>query len=122
MVARDGDLYQLLTPTCTMFDHVTRKIMNEEFFFDQYGIYPDMWADVKGLAGCTTDEVPGVHGIGTDRAIKYLLGSMKTSSVLYKRIKDSPDVVELTRKLVVLPLEGTPQFTIKNNTCTNKKP
>ena len=121
MIARDGDLYQLLTSKCTMFDHVSRKNMNEENFFEKYGVYPDMWADIKGIAGCTTDEVPGIQGIGTDRAIKYLLGNMKTSSVLYKRIKASPDVIELTRRLVVLPLEGTPQFTIKKDKCTVKK-
>lgn len=121
IVARDGDLYQLITPTCSMYDPTTFTYTDEEKFFTKYGIYPDMWGDVKGLAGCTGDEVPGVQGIGTDRAIKYLLGNMKVTSVLYKRIQSSPDVVELTRKLVVLPFEGTPTFKLKDDKCKVKK-
>lgn len=117
IVGRDNDLYQLLSPNCRMFDTYNRTIIDEEVFFDKYGIYPDMWADVKGIAGCATDEVPGVPGIGPDRAIKYLLNKMKPTSTLYKRIVSSQDVIELTRKLVVLPFEGTPTFTLEKNKC-----
>ena len=120
IIARDGDLYQLINENCTMFDIVTHQIIDEEVFFDKYGVYPDMWADIKGIAGCTTDEVPGVQGIGEDRAIKYLLGNMKTSSVLYKRILNSPELIKLTRRLTVLPFEGTPKYKLKKDVCKVK--
>lgn len=120
IVARDGDLFQLINDKCKIYDIVKRQHMDEEAFFDKYGIYPDMWADVKGIAGCTTDEVPGVKGIGEGRAINYLLGSMKTSSMLYKRIVASPDLIEFTRKLTVLPFEGTPKYKLKYDSCKVK--
>jgi len=120
IVARDGDLYQLINERCSIWDIKTRKIMDEEHFFAKYGIYPDMWADVKGIAGCSTDEVPGIPGVGEGWAIKYLLGGMKTSSKLYKRIVGSPDVVEFTRKLTVLPFEGTPKYKLKQDACKVK--
>lgn len=120
IVARDGDLYQLINPKCSLFDIVKRQNIDEEVFFERYGVYPDMWADIKGLAGCTTDEVPGIQGIGEDRAIKYLLGNMKTSSVLYKRIVNSSELIELTRKLTVLPFKGTPRYKLKKDKCEVK--
>jgi len=120
IIARDKDLYQLINSNCTMFDIITHQTIDEEVFFDRYGVYPDMWADIKGIAGCTTDEVPGVRGIGEDRAIKYLLGDMKPTSVLYKRIQESSDVIQLTRKLTVLPFEGTPTYKLKKDKCKVK--
>jgi len=120
IIARDGDLFQLLNTNCTMYDTGKRQVIDEEVFFERYGIYPDMWAEVKSLAGCTTDEVPGIRGIGEERAIKYLLGNMKSTSVLYKRIKESDSIIKLTKKLVVLPFKGTPKFKIKKDMCTVK--
>lgn len=121
IVARDGDLYQLLNGNCSMINPIDSKIITDEIFFDKYGVYPDMWADIKGISGCTGDEVPGVQGIGTDRAIKYLLGNMKTSSVLYKRIENSNEIISLTRALVVLPFKGTPSYILKKDKCKGKK-
>ena len=121
ILARDGDLFQLLDGNCTMFDWVKQEILDDEWFFKRYGIYPDMWADVKAIAGCPTDEVPGVKGIGYERAIKYLLGNMKHTSVLYKRIVNSPELIDLTRTLTTLPLEGTKQYRLKYDTCTVSK-
>lgn len=120
IIARDGDLFQLLDDNCTMFDLVKRQVIDDEVFFEKYGIYPDMWADVKGIAGCPTDGVPGVYNIGYDRAIQYLLGKMKFSSKLYQRIKGSPELIELTRKLTVLPFEGTPSYPLEEDTCSVK--
>ncbi len=121
IVARDGDLFQLINTNCSMFDTVKRQTIDEEDFFNKYSIYPDMWAEVKSLCGCTTDEVPGIQGIGEDRAIKYLLGNMKVSSVLYKRIESSKNIIELTKKLVVLPFIGTPKYKLKKDKCKPKK-
>ena len=118
IIARDGDLFQLLNPQCTMFDLAKRTTIDEEYFFEKYGIYPDMWGEVKSIAGCVTDEVPGIYNVGNDRAIQYLLGNMKTTSVLYKRIVSNPEILELTKKLTVLPYKGTPTYTLKSDTCT----
>ncbi len=118
LLARDGDLFQLLNQNCTMFDWVKQQTLDDDWFFERYGVYPDMWADVKAIAGCPADEVPGVPGIGYDRAIKYLLGNMKPASVLYKRIVNSPALIDLTRTLTTLPLEGTKQYRLKYDTCT----
>lgn len=118
IIARDGDLFQLIDDNCTMFDLVKRQVIDNDVFFDKYGIYPDMWADVKGIAGCPTDDVPGVYNIGYDRAIQYLLGKMKFTSKLYQRIESSQELIELTRRLTVLPFEDTPSYTLNKDNCS----
>jgi len=118
IIGNDGDLFQLIDDNCTIFNLVQRKVMDSEYFFEKYGVYPDMWADIKGIAGCSGDDVPGIYNVGYDRAINYLLGNMKPSSVLYKRIKDNPKTIRLTRKLVVLPFKGAPKYTLQKDECT----
>jgi DNA polymerase-1 len=121
IIARDADLYQLITETCVIFDIKTRVIVDEQAFYEKYSFYPDMFADVKGLSGCTTDEVPGIKGVGDATAAKFLCNNMKDTSVIYKRIKESKDTIKLTRKLVVLPFKGTPKYKLKKDKCTMSK-
>jgi len=121
IIARDMDLYQLINENCVIYDPRAMKVMDRKKFYEKYGIYPDRWADTKSIAGCSTDEVPGIFNVGEDRAISYLTGKMKPTSVLYKRIEENPDIIKFTRRLVELPLEGTPSFKLKKNKCTIKK-
>lgn len=120
ILSRDNDLLQLVNDKCTMYDFVSRKHWTTQSFFDEYGIYPDMWADVKAIAGCTTDEVPGVWGIGTNKAIQYLKGEMKNTSKAYQSIKASDDIIKFTRKLTTIPLDGVPEPTFQEDVCTIK--
>ncbi len=69
---------------------------------------------------CSTDEVPGIKGIGEGWAIKYLLGKMKLDSKLHQRIVGNPDTIAFTRKLVVLPFEGTPKYKLRRDRCKPK--
>jgi len=121
IVARDNDLYQLITDTCVIQDIKTRAVIDIDVFMDKFGFYPDMYADVKRLAGCTTDEVPGIKGVGESTAAKYLCGKLKPTSVIYKRIKNSKETIKLTEKLVVLPFEGTPEYKLRKDKCTMRK-
>lgn len=82
------------------------------------GLPPYKWADVKAIAGCRSDAVPGIKGIGTDTAVEYLLNGRqlftKTGkpSLKQKKIEDAiaRGEVALWDKLVRLPLEGVPKF------------
>ena len=120
VVARDFDLYQLITQYCTIYDHVAHKIIDNDYIYEKYGIWPDMWGEMKSMSGCVTDEVPGIKGVGNTTAIKYMQGGMKTTGKVYKRIVSSSDVIEFTKKLVVLPFEGTPEYDLKPDNCTVK--
>jgi DNA polymerase-1 len=65
-VARDKDLYQLLGNDVILYDFLTEK--NESWFRKEYGISPEDWITIQALTGDSTDNVPGVKGIGTKTA------------------------------------------------------
>jgi len=69
-IARDKDLYQLLGNSVTIYDFLTEK--NESWFRKEYGIAPSDWVTVQALTGDSTDNVPGVKGIGTKTAVSLV--------------------------------------------------
>lgn len=104
VISNDKDLYQLLDH-CSMFSR--KGTMTRELFMREYKIGPDRWAEVKTLSGCTTDNVPGIIGVGDQKAIKYLKGELNKGKI-YDLIRTrDPDNASLTRYLVELPLPGT---------------
>ena len=121
IIGSDLDLLQCISTRHTMHSLRTHQEIDHDWVFNRYGVPPSMWGDVKGLAGCTSDEVPGIKGVGENKAIQYLCGNMKPTGIIYKRIKESQDVIDFTRKLVVLPMKGTKSFTIEPDTCTINK-
>jgi len=82
------------------------------------GLPPYKWADVKAIAGCRSDAVPGIKGIGTNTAVEYLLNGRQLftpkGKTSLKQLKIEKAIasgeVDLWDKLVRLPLEGVPKF------------
>lgn len=108
VVTSDDDLLQLLT-ACDIYNVQKDHIMTAQEFQNNYNIDPVTWVEVKKIAGCSSDNVPGVKGVGETKALQYIRGEMKKDSVLYKRIKDpsSQSIIERNDWLVRLPLPGT---------------
>lgn len=77
IVSGDKDLTQLSSPTTTVY--ITRKGMTDiekytpEHIKEKYGLTPDQIIDMKGLMGDSSDNIPGVPGVGEKTAIKLLL-------------------------------------------------
>jgi DNA polymerase-1 len=106
IVSRDGDLYQLLD-WCDMFDPTSKKIITAETFQDRWGIEPGKWGEVKAIAGCSTDGVPGVSGVGEKTAIKYITGALGNKTKAHKSIVSNRFLIKRNRLLVVLPFKAT---------------
>lgn len=107
LVTADSDLFQCLREGVIIYNPQKKFVHTHKWFQKTYGIKPRQWVMVKVLAGCKTDNVCGIPGVGEKTAIKYILSS--TASVrpslaaalfLHRgRIVDN-------RKLVLLPYEG----------------
>lgn len=110
----DQDLYQLLdhTDMYSMPKSVQIKQVTKRTFTEEYGIKPKDWVRVKQIAGCSSDTVPGIKGVGEATAIKYLLGQLKPESVKYKAIEAGRDIINRNEWLVKLPLPGTKKYEI----------
>ncbi len=118
IVANDGDLYQLITAKHTMYHIKNREMMTEEKICRKYQIHPSRFGEMKSLAGCSGDEVPGIPGVGETKAIQYMCGDLKKTSVTYKKILNSEKTIAFTKKLVVLPFEGVNTFKLSPDACT----
>ncbi|MDO5483570.1 MAG: 5'-3' exonuclease H3TH domain-containing protein, partial [Desulfovibrionaceae bacterium] len=72
IVSGDKDLKQCLAPNVYMWDPGTReeKLLSEAQFRAESGIDPAHWPDVQALIGDTSDNIPGVPGIGPKTAEK----------------------------------------------------
>jgi len=114
MVTRDQDFFQLLN-YADMYDPITKAVITAQSFKEKWGINPDLWAEVKAIAGCKSDKVPGVNGVAEKTAIKYLLKQLNPTSSKYKSIISGLADVERNRKLVSLPFPGTNLYKIKED-------
>lgn len=77
VVSGDKDLYQILDTNILIWSPVSKTYFTAMDFERQYGIAPSLWATVKSIGGCSSDNVKTVEGVGELRAIQFLKGEMK---------------------------------------------
>ena len=92
----DRDTFQLATDKVTIRIPHTKggktetDLYNKEKIIEKYGIEPQQLIDVKGLQGDTSDNIPGVPGVGEKTALSLIqrYGSIEN---LYKKIENEED-------------------------------
>jgi DNA polymerase-1 len=72
IVSSDKDLMQLIRPGVDMFDGMKAKRIGPDEVREKFGVPPDKVVDVQSLAGDSTDNVPGVPGIGVKTAAELI--------------------------------------------------
>lgn len=72
IVSADKDLMQLIRPGVEFYDSMKDKFFTPEDVKEKFGVYPDKVVDVQALAGDSTDNVPGVPGIGLKTAAELV--------------------------------------------------
>ena len=96
ILSGDRDTFQLTTDKVTVRIPRTKagKTETEDYtrekVLEEYGIEPKDLIEVKGLQGDTSDNIPGVPGIGPKTAIN-LIKKYKTIENLYKQIEEGTD-------------------------------
>lgn len=113
VVASDNDLLQLLS-FCSLYNVTKKQLTTKSEFTRKYGIEPEVWSEVKALAGCSSDNVPGVPGVGEITAIKFLTGQL-TQGKVFLKIRESGEIRDRNRLLVTLPLKDIPLPIYKEN-------
>lgn len=107
IVSSDKDLWQCLRSGVVCYNPTKKTMMTTLTFMHDWLINPWYWASVKAIAGCDSDDVPGVAGVGEITAARYIAGSLKETSTKYAVIKaQSEEDRKRNLKLVVLPYPG----------------
>ena len=72
IVSSDKDLMQLFKKNVRIFDPMKNKFISEEDVQNKFGVGPSKVIDVQALAGDSSDNVPGVPGIGVKTAAELI--------------------------------------------------
>src|SRR5262245_36548535 len=124
IVSSDKDLMQLIRPGVEMMDPIKKTKLGPEAVMEKFGVTPDKVVEVQALAGDSTDNVPGVPGIGVKTAAQLIneYGDLET---LLKRageikqpkrreaLQQNAELIRISKKLVTLrddvPAPSTPE-------------
>lgn len=121
ILSSDEDLFQLLSARVRMHNPVTHRTTTIDSFREKWGIDPMMWSHVKAFAGCSTDDVPGIPGVGEVTAAKWVRGELKPGTKTYDKVSNGLDVFNRNIKLVSLPFPGTEHFKLREDRVTEEK-
>ncbi len=73
VVTGDKDLMQIVTDRVTLLDTMKGKESGIADVIERFGVGPELVIDILGLAGDSSDNIPGVPGIGEKTATKLIL-------------------------------------------------
>ncbi|MCC0055310.1 MAG: DNA polymerase I [Rhodobiaceae bacterium] len=116
IVASDKDLMQLVGDRVIMFDTMKDKRIGVPEVIEKFGVPPALVADVQGLIGDSTDNIPGVPGIGVKTAAQLMeeygdLDGVLANAENVKQPKrrqsliDNAEIARLSRRLATLDRE-----------------
>lgn len=96
LLTGDRDSLQLISDTTHVLLAKTKETldMGKGEFFEAYGVSPEQFVDVKALMGDSSDNIPGVAGIGEKTALKLIAeyGSLDGLYSALEGAKLSPSV------------------------------
>lgn len=72
LVTKDKDLHQLVGDKVKIYDYQTDNIIDREKVLEKFGLYPEKILDMLSLAGDSSDNIPGVAGVGMKTAHSLL--------------------------------------------------
>jgi len=72
IVSSDKDLMQLVNDRVSMYDPIKLRTLGRDAVVEKFGVGPEKVIDVQALAGDSTDNVPGVPGIGVKTAAQLI--------------------------------------------------
>lgn len=113
VVSPDKDLRQMVSPTCVVVDPIHRRTYNEDEFLKKYEFMPSQLSSYFGFVGDTSDDIPGVTGVGdvSATALVKQFGSLENvyenldqiaSASLKKKLIEGRESAFLGKKLFTL--------------------
>ncbi|HPE32322.1 MAG TPA: 5'-3' exonuclease H3TH domain-containing protein, partial [Parvularculaceae bacterium] len=113
IISSDKDLMQLVSDRVSLFDTMKNKKIGRDEVVEKFGVPPEKVIDVQALAGDSTDNVPGVPGIGVKTAAQLIeeYGDLETLLNRAEEIKqqkrrekliENAELARISKELVTL--------------------
>jgi len=126
IVSHDKDLYQMIEDgKVVMYDSIKRKEITQKECFEKFGVYPKDFINFQAILGDSSDNVPGVKGIGKVGASK-LINKYHTLENIYddienagtaniqKKLLEGKESAFLSRKLVTMKTDVFKDFDLES--------
>ena len=96
----DRDSLQLISDNCSVLLVSTGETVeyNRDVFYNKYGIEPSEFVDAKALMGDSSDNIPGIKGLG-EKTVLPLIAQYKSIDALYNELENAPLKASLLQKL-----------------------
>ena len=122
IVSSDKDLMQLYKKDVRLFDPMKNKFIKTEDVINKFGVEPEKVIDVQSLAGDSSDNVPGVPGIGVKTAAELInkygtLEKLLDNAHEIKQNKRRETLIENKDKAII----SKKLVTLKKNSPVDKK-
>lgn len=97
----DRDSLQLINDNVKVLLVKTKETLcfDRALFSETYGVQPEQFVDVKALMGDTSDNIPGVAGIGEKTALK-LIAELESLDGIYEKIDEAKISASVKEKLI----------------------
>jgi DNA polymerase-1 len=113
IVSSDKDLMQLVTDCVHMYDTMKDRRIGIPEVIEKFGVPPEKVVEVQALAGDSTDNVPGVPGIGVKTAAQLIIEYGDLEQLLFRAgeikqpkrreaLLENAEKARISRKLVLL--------------------
>ncbi len=120
VVTGDKDLMQIVSDRVTLLDTMKEKVSDIPAVRERFGVGPEGVIDILGLAGDTSDNIPGVPGIGEKTAIKLIqeFGSLddllaragEVKGKTGEKLREFADQARLSRQLATIVRDVPMEF------------
>jgi len=128
MVTGDKDFVQLVTDTTIIWDPMKEKIIDLEGVRKSFGVEPEQMIDVMALSGDSSDNIPGVPGIGSKTSLSLIqtYGNLEhlyeqietiTKKKQHQNLVQYKDQAFLSKKLVKIDTDAPVPFNPENLKC-----
>jgi len=89
IISGDKDFMQLVKPGVRLYDPMKSRVLGNKEVKEKFGVEPSKVVDVQALAGDSSDNVPGVPGIGIKTAAE-LINKYKSLETLLEKAHEIP--------------------------------
>ncbi|MFH1727249.1 MAG: DNA polymerase I [Pseudomonadota bacterium] len=117
IVSGDKDLMQLVNEKTNMLDTMKDKLYGPKEVLEKFGVGPELIIDYLAMVGDSSDNVPGISGIGAKSAVKFInqFGNLEKlfenadniKGKISENIKNEKEKAILSKQLVTLNTEMT---------------
>jgi DNA polymerase-1 len=128
VVTGDKDLMQIVSPLVTLLDTMKDKESGLAEVRERFGVGPEQVIDILGLAGDSSDNIPGVPGIGEKTAIKLIqeFGSLdqllaragEVKGKTGERLREFAEQARLSRQLATIDCHAPVSYSFEDFVVT----